>query len=627
MSSPLPPVPGPISTDDKGRLTPPWQAWFLQLYNYLSSPASGGGGIVPVTRNVNTTLPLTGGGALGADLTLGVNAFGAANSGVVPASGGLSTTFLAGDGTWQIITGATGPAGPQGLQGVATYLEGDIGEQGEVGPPGPPGPQGNPGIGIQGLPGVPLFLEAAEGEPGQDGIPGPQGLQGAAGSVGSQGAPGVPIFLEAAEGDAGDIGPPGAAGAVGATGATGVQGAPGAVGPAVFLEAEMADAEYGPPGPAGPQGNPGSQGVAGAGGPPGPAIFLEAEMVEGDQGPPGIPGAAGAAGAAGTNGTQGPPGAAIFLEAPEGEPGADGFMMIPPSVPYTITVGGVAVNNSTIPANGMYLSAANTLSFSAGSTQAASVNSANNWVFNAPTSGQALTITSYASTEGIRVKSSTANGTAISLIGNNGTGTIYYLSATGSTNLFTISANGGTDPSSPALSINSASIVSLQTTNITNLNLNGTSVPVNGLYNPSSNALGFATNTTLRATLDSSGNFLVGSTTLPTDLTTNTASLTAGLHRSASMTTASTASGTAVTIFAIPANATGVYLVQATLSAVAAASLYTVVGILVTNAASYKWTNIVTATNMTVAVSGSNLQATQTSGAAQVITATATRFA
>jgi len=102
VSSPLPPVPGPLSTDKQGRLTPPWQAWFLQLYQYLSAPQSGGGGIVPINRAVNTTLPLTGGGTLGADLTLGVNAFSASNSGVVTASGGDPTYFLSADTTWKV---------------------------------------------------------------------------------------------------------------------------------------------------------------------------------------------------------------------------------------------------------------------------------------------------------------------------------------------------------------------------------------------------------------------------------------------------------------------------------------------------------------------------------------------
>jgi hypothetical protein len=68
----------------------------------LSAPQSGGGGIVPINRAVNTTLPLTGGGTLGSDLTLGVNAFSASNSGVVTASGGDPTYFLSADTTWKV---------------------------------------------------------------------------------------------------------------------------------------------------------------------------------------------------------------------------------------------------------------------------------------------------------------------------------------------------------------------------------------------------------------------------------------------------------------------------------------------------------------------------------------------
>ena len=142
MSSPLPPVPGPISTDKQGRLTPPWQAWFLQLYQYLSAPQAGGGGIVPISRAVNTTLPLTGGGTLGDDLTLGVNTFDASNSGIVTASGGDPTYFLSADTTWKVppstltvgtttVSGATdtyilynnaGTLGNYGLTGTGTTV-------------------------------------------------------------------------------------------------------------------------------------------------------------------------------------------------------------------------------------------------------------------------------------------------------------------------------------------------------------------------------------------------------------------------------------------------------------------------------------------------------------------------
>jgi len=164
-----------------------------------------------------------------------------------------------------------------------------------------------------------------------------------------------------------------------------------------------------------------------------------------------------------------------------------------------------------------------------------------------------------------------------------------------------------------------------------NVNVTNTTIPVTGIYLPAANSLGFATNTTLKATLDSTGNFYVGSTSVPTDITSNQVQLVAGIHQTASMNTASTASGTAVTIFAIPNPGNGLWLVQASLYASASAANYNAVGILVAACSgptvSFKYTSLVTATLMAIAVSGNNLVATQTSGAAQVITATATRFA
>jgi hypothetical protein len=49
---------------------------------------------------INTTAPLTGGGDLTASRTLAVNTFGAAQAGVVPASGGSPSNFLRADGVW-----------------------------------------------------------------------------------------------------------------------------------------------------------------------------------------------------------------------------------------------------------------------------------------------------------------------------------------------------------------------------------------------------------------------------------------------------------------------------------------------------------------------------------------------
>lgn len=70
MSNPLPPVP------DDFELGPRWRAWFRQLYVYLTSTSTGGGGLVPNTRTISTTAPLAGGGDLQADRTISIT-FGA----------------------------------------------------------------------------------------------------------------------------------------------------------------------------------------------------------------------------------------------------------------------------------------------------------------------------------------------------------------------------------------------------------------------------------------------------------------------------------------------------------------------------------------------------------------------
>ncbi len=165
MTTPLAPVPGTIISDGSGRLSPLWQSWFQQLQTYLSATSAGGGGIVPVTRQVGTSAPLTGGGTLGADLTLTVTLNGVTNAylaqmpagtlkgnntgslanaldltaaqvtamlgtftnalqGVVPASGGGTAKFLRADGTFsnQLSSGLglNGNAAPAQVTGFGT---------------------------------------------------------------------------------------------------------------------------------------------------------------------------------------------------------------------------------------------------------------------------------------------------------------------------------------------------------------------------------------------------------------------------------------------------------------------------------------------------------------------------
>jgi hypothetical protein len=58
---------------------------------------------VPLTRTISTTAPLTGGGDLSANRTLGVSVFASGASGIVPASGGNAAHYLSADGTWKAV--------------------------------------------------------------------------------------------------------------------------------------------------------------------------------------------------------------------------------------------------------------------------------------------------------------------------------------------------------------------------------------------------------------------------------------------------------------------------------------------------------------------------------------------
>ena len=60
-------------------------------------------------RVLQGTLPITiTDGGIGGNVTIGVNTFGAAASGIVPASGGGTTNFLRADGSWAAPPGGGG---------------------------------------------------------------------------------------------------------------------------------------------------------------------------------------------------------------------------------------------------------------------------------------------------------------------------------------------------------------------------------------------------------------------------------------------------------------------------------------------------------------------------------------
>ena len=202
-----------------------------------------------------------------------------------------------------------------------------------VAPPGATGPTGATG---------PVGATGATGVAGADGATGVQGVQGATGPTGVQG----PVGVTGATGAQGIQGP------VGVTGATGVQGVVGATG---------ATGATGVVGVSGATGATGPVGVTGATGVQGPV------GVTGATGPVGVTGATGATPAVGGSNTQ-----VLFNDS--GAIGGDAGLTYNKTTDALTATGSVTAaslipSGATVPSNGLYLPAANTVALSTGTTE------------------------------------------------------------------------------------------------------------------------------------------------------------------------------------------------------------------------------------------------------------------
>ena len=135
-------------------------------------------------------------------------------------------------------------------------------------------------------------------------------------------------------------------------------------------------------------------------------------------------------------------------------------------------------------------------------------------------------------------------------------------------------------------------------------------------YTAPSGTAGNAITFTQAMTLDASGNLLVG-TTSTAGSQLNTTNAVVGKITSHQGTVSAT-NGTATTMFSITAGGGSTFLVTVSIIAPDTGSNYTVLGLL-RCAGTNTYTNIVTSTTLTVALSGTNLQATQNSGLTQTI--------
>ena len=166
--------------------------------------------------------------------------------------------------------GSSGPTGPTGPTGAASSVAGPTGPTGS-GPTGPTGanstvagPTGPTGSGPTGPTGAASSVAGPTGPTGTAGTNGPTGPTGAASSVAGPTGPTGPTGTTGAGGPTGPTGTTGAGGPTGPTGTTGAGGPTGPTGTA---------GTNGPTGPTGTTGTTGAGGPTGPTGTTGPTVY------------------------------------------------------------------------------------------------------------------------------------------------------------------------------------------------------------------------------------------------------------------------------------------------------------------------------------------------------------------
>lgn len=151
---------------------------------------------------------------------------------------------------------------------------------------------------------------------------------------------------------------------------------------------------------------------------------------------------------------------------------------------------------------------------------------------------------------------------------------------------------------------------------VQNINVTSSSIPTNGIYLPSANTVGTTTNGVQRTTINANGLFTVNAPT-----SGQGAIQANGAVFSFNGNTGSINSGVATTIKTIPSNSLLMYMVFATIANANDAPNYCCSAMVASNGtSSAKATTIMSAALLTITVSGMNIQVTQSSGGANVVT-------
>jgi hypothetical protein len=258
----------------------------------------------------------------------------------------------------------------------------------------------------------------------------------------------------------------------------------------------------------------------------------------------------------------------------------------------SITGSSFIPSSSTIPTNGVYLPAANTVGIATASTTALSINATQQVGIGVDP------------TYKLQVQAA-GSGAVVSLArfgvsgnGGSGRGTGILIGASGSTNSVDVAQIVGYQNAAAATATSAALAFQVA-------NTGGTLTEVARMFN--------------------SGGVSVGNTTDPGATNLSVTGKVTGLSfNSITGITASTATAVAVTMFASASEAC--YIVNAYLFGTSAPASFNAVAIVKSSGGVAAVTTISTATSMTITVSGLNVQATQVSGAPQSINYAVTRL-